>query len=163
MNKTLIKPAALIMAGAVLMYSMNTFAATTVQSNVSNAVQTIQRTIFTSDGTPNGITLVDVNTGSRIYINSGAAPYASGTHLLGLDDTQKVVRMSNMQIQECSNDPMIQLSCDLGLDDCPSICYLASNGSNNGTGADHDWYEIGTTTSPNNINDNKYTLGKVSI
>ncbi len=28
---------------------------------------------------------------------------------------------------------------------------------------DHDWYEVGTTTAPNNINDNKYTQGKIGI
>ncbi|MGL4363942.1 MAG: beta strand repeat-containing protein [Bacteroidales bacterium] len=28
---------------------------------------------------------------------------------------------------------------------------------------DHDWYEVGTTTAPDNINDNKYTLGRIAI
>ena len=28
---------------------------------------------------------------------------------------------------------------------------------------DHDWYEVGTTTAPNNINDNIFTQGKVAI
>jgi len=30
-------------------------------------------------------------------------------------------------------------------------------------GSDSDWYEEGTTTSPNDINDNQYTLGEVGI
>ena len=30
-------------------------------------------------------------------------------------------------------------------------------------GIDHDWYEVGTTTPPNNINDNIYTQGNVGI
>ncbi len=62
MNKSLIKFASIFTAGLMVANSVSVFAATTVQSNVSNAVQTIQRTIFTSDGTPNGTTLVDVNT-----------------------------------------------------------------------------------------------------
>ncbi len=34
---------------------------------------------------------------------------------------------------------------------------------NPGGSDDHDWYEIGGTTPPNSINDNKYSLGKLSI
>lgn len=30
-------------------------------------------------------------------------------------------------------------------------------------GQDHDWYEQGTTTAPNNINDNKFTFGNIGI
>lgn len=74
MNKSLIKFASICTAGLMVASSMNTFAATTVQSNVSNAVQTIQRTIFTSDGTPNGTTLVDVNTGSRVFVHQSMLP-----------------------------------------------------------------------------------------
>jgi hypothetical protein len=29
--------------------------------------------------------------------------------------------------------------------------------------SDHDWYEVGTTTAPNSINDNAYTFGRVGI
>ena len=33
---------------------------------------------------------------------------------------------------------------------------------NNGN-ADEDWYEVGTTADPDDINDNMYTMGRVSI
>ena len=82
MNKSILKPAALIMAGAVLMYSMSTFAYTTIETNVLNAVQTIKRTIFTSDGTTNGTVLVDINTGSKIFISTGALHSTNANRVL---------------------------------------------------------------------------------
>jgi hypothetical protein len=66
MNKTLIKFTSIFAAGLLVASSMSTFAATTVQSNVYNAVQTIQRTIFTTNGSASGITKVDINNGSGI-------------------------------------------------------------------------------------------------
>jgi hypothetical protein len=74
MNKSLIKFASIFTAGLMVAYSMSTFAATTVQSNICNAVQTIMRTVFTTDGSASGAVLVDINTGSRIFVDSSILP-----------------------------------------------------------------------------------------
>lgn len=132
MSKSFIKPAALIMAGATIMYSMSTFAFTTIETNILNAVQTIKRTVFTSDGTTSGTVLLDINTGSKIYMASGVLSNTLANRVLGLDANGYVT--TNVSLP-----------------------------SGNGTGSDADWYEVGTTTSPNNINDNIYTLGKAAI
>ncbi len=92
MNKTLIKFTSIFAAGLLVASSMSTFAATTVQSNVYNAVQTIMRTVFTTNGSASGAVLADINTGSRIYLSGGIFSTATGVSVLGLDSNGYVTR-----------------------------------------------------------------------
>lgn len=133
MKKTLLKFGAIFTAGLMVAYSVNTFAYTTIETNILNAVQTIKRTIFTSDGTTNGTVLVDINTGSKVFIATGALSNTNANRVLGLDTNGYVT--TNVTLWSGGGTWIV----------------------------DHDWYEVGTTIGPDNINDYIYTFGRVAI
>ncbi len=85
MQKNLLKFGAIFTAGLMVAYSVNAFAYTTIETSILNAVQTIKRSIFTSDGTTNGTVLVDINTGSKIFISSGVLNNTNANRVLWLD------------------------------------------------------------------------------
>lgn len=167
MNKTLIKFASIFAAGLMVASSMNTFAATTVQSNVYNAVQTIMRTVFTTNGSASGSVLADINTGSRIYLSGGILSTATGVSVLGLDANGYVTRNISFsggiqwpQGPQGATWPQWATGATWPQGPQGATGFVVFSGSSTG---DADWYEVGTTSSPMNINDNKYTLWKIAI
>ena len=136
MNKSFIKN--ILISGWVILATtwVAVFAQTAIETNVYNAVQTIMRTIYTDDGSAGGNTLVDINNNDgHIYIDQSvlAAPTSSNLYLW-LNSNNEVTVMSGWGWT-------VTLSGE----------------------QDHDWYQVGTTQAPMNINDNIYTLWSAGV
>jgi hypothetical protein len=85
MKNSFIKHALIAGATIFTMAWVAVFAQTNVQTNILNAVQTIMRTVYTTNGAQNGGVLAIINTGSRIYLSGGILSNATGVSILGLD------------------------------------------------------------------------------
>ena len=116
--------------------------------------------------------ILDCSWGQNIGINAtGVAPNVSA--MLDVESTDKGVLIPRVNIADLTTAAPVTT---------PATSLLVYN-TNTTTGegyyywdatkwvklldgnttADHDWYEVGTTTAPNNITDNIFTQGKVGI
>jgi hypothetical protein len=86
----------------------------------------------------------------------------SGTTLtIGIEDgsseTVNLSSLANTDNQNIENLALSGTTLTVGIEDGTSQTVNLS------ALADHDWYEVGTTTAPDNINDNIFTQGRVGI
>lgn len=122
-------------------------------ANPTNELQTISKTGNTVTLSNGGGSFIDDNTtytaGTGITLTGTAFSSTLGTSIESTEITDGTIAAADLNQMGATTNQVLTWN---GTTWTPAAA-----------ATDHDWYEVGTSTAPDNINDNKYTFGKIGM